>query len=66
MSYGDEVSHVFNLSQFNNTKDLVAEASKIPQKTGTKTNTFLAIETARYCFCEAVLQVHIFLWNMYT
>ncbi|XP_048875078.1 integrin alpha-1 [Brienomyrus brachyistius] len=47
VSYGDEVSHVFNLSQFNNTRDLVAEASKIPQKTGTKTNTFLAIETAR-------------------
>uniref|UniRef100_A0A8C9SZY6 Integrin subunit alpha 1 n=1 Tax=Scleropages formosus TaxID=113540 RepID=A0A8C9SZY6_SCLFO len=47
VSYGDDVGHVFNLSQFNNTKDLVENATKILQRTGRKTNTFQAIETAR-------------------
>ncbi|XP_066507809.1 integrin alpha-1 [Hoplias malabaricus] len=47
VSYGDDVGHVFNLSQFNNTKDLVEYAEKIPQRTGQKTMTALGIDTAR-------------------
>ncbi|KAG9353743.1 hypothetical protein JZ751_011865 [Albula glossodonta] len=47
VSYGDNVGHVFNLSQFSNTKDLVENARKIPQRTGEKTMTALGIDTAR-------------------
>ncbi|XP_036384875.1 integrin alpha-1 [Megalops cyprinoides] len=47
VSYGDDVGHVFNLSQFNNTKDLVEHASQIKQRTGIKTMTALGIDTAR-------------------
>ncbi|XP_052464488.1 integrin alpha-1-like isoform X2 [Carassius gibelio] len=47
VSYGDDVSHTFNLSQFTNTKDLLEKAAKIPQKTGHKTMTALGIDTAR-------------------
>ncbi|XP_077099170.1 integrin alpha-1 [Siphateles boraxobius] len=47
VSYGDDVGHVFNLSQFSNTEDLVTEAGKIPQRTGHKTMTALGIDKAR-------------------
>uniref|UniRef100_A0A671T7X0 Integrin alpha-1-like n=1 Tax=Sinocyclocheilus anshuiensis TaxID=1608454 RepID=A0A671T7X0_9TELE len=47
VSYGDDVGHVFNLSQFSNTKDLLEEAALIPQRTGHKTMTALGIDTAR-------------------
>uniref|UniRef100_A0A8C2CCX0 Integrin, alpha 1 n=1 Tax=Cyprinus carpio TaxID=7962 RepID=A0A8C2CCX0_CYPCA len=47
VSYGDDVGHVFNLSQFSNTKDLLEEAAKIPQRTGYKTMTAGGIDTAR-------------------
>lgn len=49
VSYGDNVGHVFNLSQFSNTKDLVENAKKIPQRRGSKTMTALGIDTARSC-----------------
>ncbi|KAI7793414.1 putative integrin alpha-1 [Triplophysa rosa] len=47
VSYGDDVGHVFNLSQFNNTKDLVEQAELIQQRTGHKTMTALGIDKAR-------------------
>uniref|UniRef100_A0AAY4EAR0 VWFA domain-containing protein n=1 Tax=Denticeps clupeoides TaxID=299321 RepID=A0AAY4EAR0_9TELE len=47
VSYGDDVGHVFNLSQFDNTKDLLENAKKIPQRTGHKTMTALGIDMAR-------------------
>ncbi|XP_076875921.1 integrin alpha-1 [Brachyhypopomus gauderio] len=47
VSYGDDVGHEFNLSQFNTTEDLIKRASKIPQRTGMKTMTALGIDTAR-------------------
>ncbi|XP_055064961.2 integrin alpha-1 isoform X1 [Misgurnus anguillicaudatus] len=47
VSYGDEVGHVFNLSQYDNTHELVKQAADIPQKTGHKTMTALGIDTAR-------------------
>ncbi|MBN3301136.1 ITA1 protein, partial [Amia calva] len=47
VQYGKDVGHVFNLSQFNNTDDLVAAARKIPQRQGFNTMTALGIETAR-------------------
>ncbi|XP_030624743.1 LOW QUALITY PROTEIN: integrin alpha-1 [Chanos chanos] len=47
VSYGDDVGHVFNLSQFTNTQDLINHAKKIPQRTGHKTMTALGIDTAR-------------------
>ncbi|KAJ8396607.1 hypothetical protein AAFF_G00016730 [Aldrovandia affinis] len=47
VSYGDNVGHVFNLSQFSNTKDLVENARKIPQRRGERTMTALGIDTAR-------------------
>lgn len=54
MSYGDDVGHVFNLSQFSNTEELVREAGKIPQRTGHKTMTALGIDTARCCAYRSV------------
>uniref|UniRef100_A0A8C1WJX8 Integrin, alpha 1 n=1 Tax=Cyprinus carpio TaxID=7962 RepID=A0A8C1WJX8_CYPCA len=47
MSYGDSVSHNVSLNQFNNKNDLLKEAANILQKTGLKTMTALAIDTAR-------------------
>uniref|UniRef100_A0A3B5KQ75 VWFA domain-containing protein n=1 Tax=Xiphophorus couchianus TaxID=32473 RepID=A0A3B5KQ75_9TELE len=47
VSYGQDVKHHVNLSQFNNNKDLLKFVRRIPQHTGTKTHTFLAIDTAR-------------------
>uniref|UniRef100_A0A4W4H060 Integrin, alpha 1 n=1 Tax=Electrophorus electricus TaxID=8005 RepID=A0A4W4H060_ELEEL len=47
VSYGDDVGHELNLSQFSNTHDLIKFASLIPQRTGQKTMTALGIDTAR-------------------
>ncbi|GAA6090853.1 integrin alpha-1 [Tachysurus ichikawai] len=47
VSYGDDVGHVFNLSQFSTTDDLVNNASKIKQRRGLRTMTALGIDTAR-------------------
>lgn len=47
MSYGDDVGHVFNLSQFTTKEDLVGNASKIQQRRGLRTMTALGIDTAR-------------------
>ncbi|XP_053371496.1 integrin alpha-1 [Clarias gariepinus] len=47
VSYGDDVGHVFNLSQFSTTDELVKNAEKIPQRQGLKTMTALGIDTAR-------------------
>ncbi|TSM12537.1 Integrin alpha-1 [Bagarius yarrelli] len=47
VSYGDDVGHVFNLSQFSTTDDLVENALKIKQRGGLKTMTALGIDTAR-------------------
>ncbi|XP_016337143.1 integrin alpha-1-like [Sinocyclocheilus anshuiensis] len=47
VSYGDDVGHNFNLSQFSNTKDLLEKAALLPQRTGHKTMTALGIDTAR-------------------
>ncbi|KAL7848008.1 hypothetical protein AOLI_G00227260 [Acnodon oligacanthus] len=47
VSYGDDVGHVFNLSQFTSTEQLVKEAAKIPQRTGHKTMTAMGIDKAR-------------------
>jgi len=48
VSYGLTVKHLVNLSQFDNTLELQRYVSGLPQHTGMKTQTFLAIETARY------------------
>ncbi|MGH0170498.1 UNVERIFIED_CONTAM: hypothetical protein FKN15_058896 [Acipenser sinensis] len=54
VQYGKDVGHVFNLSQFNNTADIVAAANKIPQRGGDNTMTALGIDTARTeAFTEA-------------
>ncbi|XP_014834656.1 PREDICTED: integrin alpha-1 isoform X1 [Poecilia mexicana] len=47
VSYGEDVKHHVNLSQFNNNDELLKFVKKIPQHLGTKTHTFLAIDTAR-------------------
>ncbi|XP_060764867.1 integrin alpha-1 isoform X2 [Neoarius graeffei] len=47
VSYGDDVGHVFNLSQFSNTNDLVQNAAKVKQRKGRRTMTALGIDTAR-------------------
>uniref|UniRef100_A0A8C1FHV2 Integrin subunit alpha 1 n=1 Tax=Cyprinus carpio carpio TaxID=630221 RepID=A0A8C1FHV2_CYPCA len=47
MSYGDDAIHNFNLNKFDNRNSLLNGAAKIPQKTGNKTMTALAIDTAR-------------------
>ncbi|KAM4527247.1 integrin alpha-1 isoform 2-T2 [Odontesthes bonariensis] len=47
VSYGETVNHLVNLSQFDNTLALQKYVSGLPQHTGMKTQTFLAIETAR-------------------
>ncbi|XP_026130342.1 integrin alpha-1 [Carassius auratus] len=47
VSYGDNVSHEFNLNKFNNKEDLLIGAANTIQITGTKTMTALAIDTAR-------------------
>uniref|UniRef100_A0A8C6SBE9 Integrin, alpha 1 n=1 Tax=Neogobius melanostomus TaxID=47308 RepID=A0A8C6SBE9_9GOBI len=47
VSYGETVTHNVNLSQFDNTEDLLKFVEKLPQQTGFKTMTFLGIDTAR-------------------
>ncbi|XP_045922775.1 integrin alpha-1 [Micropterus dolomieu] len=47
VSYGETVTHRVNLSQFDNTRDLLHFVEKLPQQTGFKTMTFLGIDTAR-------------------
>lgn len=48
VSYGLDVTHRVNLSQFENTQDLLNFVKDLPQQTGFKTMTFLGIDTARY------------------
>lgn len=48
VSYGEDVTHQVNLSQFHNNSKLLEFVKALPQHGGTKTHTFLAIETARY------------------
>lgn len=48
MSYGETVTHRVNLSQFDNTLDLLEFVKDLPQQTGFKTMTFKGIDTARY------------------
>uniref|UniRef100_A0AAQ4NWF2 VWFA domain-containing protein n=1 Tax=Gasterosteus aculeatus aculeatus TaxID=481459 RepID=A0AAQ4NWF2_GASAC len=47
VSYGLNVTHRVNLSQFDNTRDLLNFVEELPQQTGYKTMTFLGIDTAR-------------------
>ncbi|KAK2888159.1 integrin alpha-1 isoform X1 [Channa argus] len=47
VSYGENVTHRVNLSQFENTSALLNFVKDLARDTGTKTNTFLAIDTAR-------------------
>ncbi|XP_053196381.1 integrin alpha-1 [Scomber japonicus] len=47
VSYGLDVTHRVNLSQFANTADLLNYVKDLPQQTGFKTMTFLGIDTAR-------------------
>ncbi|XP_034047939.1 integrin alpha-1 [Thalassophryne amazonica] len=47
VSYGETVAHCINLSQFDNTRDLLKAASDIPQHQGLQTMTALGIDTAR-------------------
>lgn len=48
MSYGENVTHNVNLSQFDNTEALMKFVKQLPQQTGFKTMTFQGIDTARY------------------
>uniref|UniRef100_A0A3B3ZEI7 VWFA domain-containing protein n=1 Tax=Periophthalmus magnuspinnatus TaxID=409849 RepID=A0A3B3ZEI7_9GOBI len=50
VSYGETVTHNVNLSQFDNTADLVDFVKELPQQTGFKTMTFLGIDTAKEAF----------------
>lgn len=47
VSYGEDVTHQVNLSQFHDNSKLLEFVKALPQHRGTKTHTFLAIETAR-------------------
>ncbi|XP_017263420.1 integrin alpha-1 [Kryptolebias marmoratus] len=47
VSYGMDVTHQVNLSQFDSSSKLQQFVRALPQHGGTKTHTFLAIETAR-------------------
>uniref|UniRef100_A0A3P8UE17 Integrin subunit alpha 1 n=1 Tax=Cynoglossus semilaevis TaxID=244447 RepID=A0A3P8UE17_CYNSE len=47
VSYGETVTHRVNLSQFDNTLDLLEFVKDLPQQTGFKTMTFKGIDTAR-------------------
>ncbi|CAJ1070776.1 integrin alpha-1 [Xyrichtys novacula] len=47
VSYGLTVTHRVNLSQFDNTPSLLKFVDGLPQQTGSKTMTFLGIDTAR-------------------
>ncbi|XP_076014557.1 integrin alpha-1 [Genypterus blacodes] len=47
VSYGETVTHRVNLSQFDNTPQLLNTIKVLPQQTGSKTMTALGIDTAR-------------------
>ncbi|KAM4634321.1 integrin alpha-1 [Polymixia lowei] len=47
VSYGENVTHRVNLSQFDNTPALLERVKHLPQQTGYKTMTALGIDTAR-------------------
>lgn len=47
VSYGANVTHRVNLSQFDDRNDLLEFVRVLPQQTGLQTMTFLAIDTAR-------------------
>uniref|UniRef100_A0A8C3AZX9 Integrin, alpha 1 n=1 Tax=Cyclopterus lumpus TaxID=8103 RepID=A0A8C3AZX9_CYCLU len=47
VSYGETVTHRVNLSQFDNTHNLLEFVGELPQQTGFRTMTFLGIDTAR-------------------
>ena len=48
VSYGENVTHRVNLSQFDNRESLLRKVRDLPQDTGIKTMTAWGIETARY------------------
>ena len=48
VSYGENVTHRVNLSQFDNRESLLRKVMALPQDTGIKTMTASGIETARY------------------
>ncbi|XP_068430110.1 integrin alpha-1 isoform X2 [Clinocottus analis] len=47
VSYGETVTHRVNLSQFDNTHNLLRFVGELPQQTGFRTMTFKGIDTAR-------------------
>lgn len=47
VSYGENVTHQVNLSQFDNQAKLLEKVKHLPQQTGYKTMTALGIDTAR-------------------
>lgn len=47
VSYGEQVIHNVNLSQFNNTQSLLDKVMNLEQQQGVRTMTFLGIDTAR-------------------
>lgn len=47
VSYGENVTHNVNLSQFDNTPALLEFVDELPQETGLRTMTFQGIDTAR-------------------
>uniref|UniRef100_A0A8C7SP68 Integrin, alpha 1 n=1 Tax=Oncorhynchus mykiss TaxID=8022 RepID=A0A8C7SP68_ONCMY len=47
VSYGEQVIHNVNLSQFNNTLSLLGKVMNLEQQQGVRTMTFLGIDTAR-------------------
>lgn len=56
VSYGETVTHRVNLSQFDNTQDLLKFVDDLPQHTGLNTMTFLGIDTARYSTLVCLFQ----------
>uniref|UniRef100_A0A4W5MXQ1 Integrin subunit alpha 1 n=1 Tax=Hucho hucho TaxID=62062 RepID=A0A4W5MXQ1_9TELE len=47
VSYGEQVIHNVNLSQFDNTQSLLGKVMNLEQQQGVRTMTFLGIDTAR-------------------
>uniref|UniRef100_A0A673YC74 Integrin subunit alpha 1 n=1 Tax=Salmo trutta TaxID=8032 RepID=A0A673YC74_SALTR len=47
VSYGEQVIHNVNLSQFSNTQSLLGKVMNLEQQQGVRTMTFLGIDTAR-------------------
>lgn len=50
MQYSEDLSFVHQFSSDQNKEKIISEASAIPQKTGIETNTFAALDNARYHF----------------